>query len=250
MAVIKAVTFDFWDTLVKDDSDEPKRAALGLPTKPQARLQLLVDEIVRYHPQIGVERIAEAFAEANRRFNRSWKEAHVTPTVDERLGVVYEALEILPTPGFEDVVRKVEEMEVIVPPDFAPEAEEALAELASEYALGIISDTIHTPGRGIRLLLRRQGLLPHFNCLIFSDEIGAAKPSRRVFEKAAEALGLPPARIVHVGDRESNDVEGPLAAGMSAVLFTGLVERGGGETRAHAVCSDFRALPAAIRRLG
>ena len=29
--MIQAVTFDFWDTLVIDDSDEPARAARGLP---------------------------------------------------------------------------------------------------------------------------------------------------------------------------------------------------------------------------
>ncbi len=34
---IAAITFDFWDTLAADDSDEPKRAALGLPAKAQAR---------------------------------------------------------------------------------------------------------------------------------------------------------------------------------------------------------------------
>ncbi|MCP4360187.1 MAG: hypothetical protein GY796_19440 [Chloroflexi bacterium] len=39
--MIKAITFDFWDTLVFDDSDEPKRAALGLPGKAETRLQLL-----------------------------------------------------------------------------------------------------------------------------------------------------------------------------------------------------------------
>ena len=29
--MIKAVTFDLWDTIVHDNSDEPKRAARGPP---------------------------------------------------------------------------------------------------------------------------------------------------------------------------------------------------------------------------
>ena len=29
-SMIEAITFDFWDTIAIDDSDEPKRAALGL----------------------------------------------------------------------------------------------------------------------------------------------------------------------------------------------------------------------------
>ncbi|GIT27925.1 MAG: hypothetical protein CM1200mP41_39690 [Gammaproteobacteria bacterium] len=31
--MIKAVTFDLWDTVIHDDSDEPKRAAQGLRSK-------------------------------------------------------------------------------------------------------------------------------------------------------------------------------------------------------------------------
>ena len=50
--MIKAITFDFWDTLVIDDSDEAKRATQGLSTKVETRLQLLIAEITRHH-QIG-----------------------------------------------------------------------------------------------------------------------------------------------------------------------------------------------------
>ena len=35
--MLKAITFDFWDTIVQDDSDEPKRKQQGLPTKSEAR---------------------------------------------------------------------------------------------------------------------------------------------------------------------------------------------------------------------
>ena len=37
--MIKAVTFDLWDTIVHDDSDEPKRKAKGLRTKKAERRQ-------------------------------------------------------------------------------------------------------------------------------------------------------------------------------------------------------------------
>ena len=39
--MIKAVTFDLWDTMVHDDSDEPKRAARGLRSKREERRHLL-----------------------------------------------------------------------------------------------------------------------------------------------------------------------------------------------------------------
>ena len=72
--------------------------------------------------------------------------------------------------------------------------------------MGVISDTIHTNGRGLRHLLRQQGILQYFDYFVFSDEVGASKPSTAVFHQAALGLGLPPQQIVHVGDRESNDV--------------------------------------------
>ena len=39
--MIKAVTFDLWDTMVVDESDEPKRAAQGLRSKRDERRHLV-----------------------------------------------------------------------------------------------------------------------------------------------------------------------------------------------------------------
>jgi putative hydrolase of the HAD superfamily len=92
-------------------------------------------------------------------------------------------------------------------------------------------------------------LLRHFSFVVFSDEIGAAKPAPIVFQRAAEGLGVPLADIVHVGDRESNDVAGPLATGMRAVLYTGVVDRDSANTQANAICRHFAELPEIIKGL-
>ncbi|MBE7468958.1 MAG: hypothetical protein DPW09_03365 [Anaerolineae bacterium] len=247
--MIQAVTFDFWDTIVADDSDEPKRAAQGLLSKPAARLRLFTEEISRHHPDIPAERIAEAFKYANQRFNHYWKNEYVTPSVAARLQEGYAFLEITYTPGFDTLVQEIEEMELRLPPDFAPGVHEALAALAAKYKLGIISDTIHTTGRGLRHLLESQGLLSHFSHFVFSDEVGASKPAPVVFEQAAQGLGVPLAQIVHVGDRESNDIAGPLAVGMQAILYTGVIDRGSATTQASAICRHFADLPGIIEQL-
>ncbi len=248
--MIQTITFDFWDTIVADDSDEPKRAARGLPPKPVARLQLLTDEITRHHPDIPPERVAEAFAHANERFRHFWKNEYITPTVANRLLEAYNFLGLNVTPGFDEIVREIEEMEVHIPPDFAPGVHESLAELARHYQLGIISDAIHTSGRGLRQLLASQDLLRHFSYLVFSDEVGASKPAPLVFEQAARGLGVPLSDIVHVGDRESNDIAGPLAMGMKAILYIGVIDRrNSGSTRANTICRHFADLPAIIKEL-
>ena len=247
--MLQAITFDFWDTLVADDSDEPKRQARGLPTKAETRLQLLSDEIARHHAEITRGQIATAFKHANDTFNHAWKIEHHTPTVATRLKYAYEFLQIGLTPGFADVVRAVEEMEVEIPPDFCAGVNDALAQLARQYKLGIVSDTIHTPGRGIRRLLETQNILHHFSFCVFSDQVGASKPKPIVFERASAGLGVPLANIAHVGDSESNDVDGPLALGMRAILFTGAIDRGSVHTRAHAVCNNFAELPGVVSKL-
>jgi hypothetical protein len=48
---IKAVTFDLWDTIVHDDSDEPKRKAQGLRSKKAARRHLLWQALDRHQPR-------------------------------------------------------------------------------------------------------------------------------------------------------------------------------------------------------
>jgi hypothetical protein len=48
--MIEAITFDFWDTIAIDDSDEPKRAALGLPSKPESRIQMFAARVTANHP--------------------------------------------------------------------------------------------------------------------------------------------------------------------------------------------------------
>ncbi len=250
------VTFDFWDTLAADDSDEPKRAERGLPSKAGERMNLFADFIESRYPHISRDQASEAYQKANERFRIDWKTNHQTPAVPVRLYYAYDCLGLTPGPGeystmvgeVDELIRTIEAMEIRIPPDFAPGVHNALQILSEEYKLGIISDTIHTNGRGLRHLMRQQGILQYFDYFVFSDEVGASKPSTTVFRQAALGLGLPPQKIVHIGDRESNDIDGPLSIGMRAILYTGIVDNGSQKTRANAVCRDLRDLPPIIHR--
>jgi putative hydrolase of the HAD superfamily len=255
--MIQAVTFDFWDTIAIDDSDELKRAQMGLPSKAEARIQLFVDHMRRHYPHVPGEQVEEAYRVANERFRHDWHQEHRTPTVVQRIHFAYEALGLAPEPGHwarlirevDELARDLETMEVRIAPDFAPGIQRMLDQLAGEYRLGIISDTIHTTGRGIRHLLYQQGLLPYFSFFVFSDEVGASKPSHKVFRHASQQVGLPPQLMLHIGDRESNDVDGPLALGMRAILYTGIIDRGSAYSRATAICRNYGALPELVRRM-
>ena len=56
-----------------------------------------------------------------------------------------------------------------------------------------------------------------FDDIVVSAEVGVAKPAARIFQLAAERLGLPPAACVFVDDWDKN-VEAAREVGMQAVL--------------------------------
>ncbi|GAB4325056.1 MAG: hypothetical protein Kow0069_30990 [Promethearchaeota archaeon] len=109
------------------------------------------------------------------------------------------------------------------PPEFAPGLEETLRQLKDRgYLLGFVSNTSVTPGATFRELFARRGLLDLFDSLTFSDEVLLLKPNPRVFELAAERLGVATGQLLHVGDGPLTDVEGAQAAGALGAAYTGL----------------------------
>jgi len=67
---IGAVTFDLWNCLFVDDSDEPKRAAAGLPPKPVTR-RALVHEALNRHAPIARETVDLAYNVTDAAFPQS-----------------------------------------------------------------------------------------------------------------------------------------------------------------------------------
>lgn len=246
--MVGAVTFDLWDTLVVDDSDEAARRTSGLPSKAEARSQAFVAEVRAWH-DVPEDRARAALDAANEAFRQAWKVEHRTPHVADRLRDALSRLDLSPTPGFDALVETFASMEVVHPPRPCDGVVDALESLAGRYRLGIVSDAIVTPGSHLRRILGLHDLLRFFDVFVFSDEAGASKPSPRVFELAAEGLGVRPAALIHVGDREANDVAGPHGVGARAILYTGAVDRGADRTRADAVARHLREVPALVDRL-
>jgi putative hydrolase of the HAD superfamily len=246
---IKAITFDLWDTLVHDDSDEPKRKAQGLLPKKQRRRQILWQALDQ-RETIDRERVSLAYDVADAAFNKVWHDQHVTWPIATRLEIILVGLQRgLPESEFSDVVRAHEVMEVDIPPDLIAGCAAALQELSERYQLAIVSDAIVSPGRCLRQLLEKHAIRKYFTGFAFSDEVGHSKPHRSMFESAARQLGVQFEEMVHIGDRDHNDIQGPHALGMKAVLFTATRAMDKNKTQADAICTDYRQLPGIIERL-
>ena len=249
MGTIKAISFDLWDTLVIDDSDEAKRAGRGLRSKFDERRHLLWEALNAAAP-IDLEAVHRAYNVGDAAFNKVWKEQHITWPIAERLRVILNGLgRELPEDSFNAVVRAHEEMEVEIPPDAMPGAAPVLERLAKRYKLCVVSDAIVSPGSCLRRLLENHGLARFFSGFAFSDEVAHSKPHRSMFESVAGQLGVEIGEMLHVGDRDHNDVKGPQRLGMKAILFTASNDMDKSTTTADAICESFDELEAAIDQL-
>jgi putative hydrolase of the HAD superfamily len=245
---LRALTFDLWDTIIHDDSDEPKRAAAGLPSKREERRRLVWQALDQQAP-LPFQEVLLAYNTADAAFNKAWKELHVTWPIEQRLDLILQGLGRSKPPGWDAVVDAHQRMEITIAPDAIPGCAKALEELSAQFPLAIVSDAIVSPGWALRDLLELHGLKRFFSAFAFSDEVGRSKPDRAMFHSAAEQLGVPLTNLLHVGDRDHNDVRGPHALGMRAVLFTATRDVDATHTRADAICSSWNDLPAVIRRL-
>jgi putative hydrolase of the HAD superfamily len=246
---IGAVTFDLWDCLFCDETDEPKRAAAGRPTKAQERRALLHAALNKQAP---IDRSITdlAYDVTDAAFRKVWHDEHVTWSVRERMLVTLAGLgRSLPEEDLAELVDRHERMELEFQPNPAPGALEALRALHGKYKLAIVSDAIFTPGRNLRALLDGAGMLSCFDHFVFSDEIGHSKPHPSVFESVAEAFGVPLSSIVHIGDRPHNDIGGPHAVGARGVLLTVVKQRPLDGHAPDAVCDDYARLPEILAAL-
>jgi putative hydrolase of the HAD superfamily len=97
-----------------------------------------------------------------------------------------------------------------------PDAFELLQDLRSAgFRLGIISNF------DLRLyeILKHVGVSGLFEHVVVSSQVGADKPSPRIFEEALCQFGVEPPEVLHVGDDEGADGEGARALGIQTFIL-------------------------------
>ncbi|PUE48923.1 HAD family hydrolase [Limnohabitans sp. 2KL-1] len=91
--------------------------------------------------------------------------------------------------------------------------------------------------------VHRVGIGQHFHASVSAQSLGVAKPDLRVFVAGAQAAGVAPHEVLHIGDDAHADCVGALAAGMQVAWLN----REGhdwthGDTRPHLEVRDLHAL--------
>jgi FMN phosphatase YigB (HAD superfamily) len=90
-------------------------------------------------------------------------------------------------------------------------------ENGNKLKLGLISNA--GDGEAIRQFIERNNLEGYFLSIIISEEVGYAKPWKRIFEMALKEMDITPERSVYIGDRYKIDVLGARNAGMHSVYI-------------------------------
>lgn len=244
---LRAVTVDLWGTLLleppgSDDRHKGRRLA----------------EFQRILDGAGVAASADALDRGYRDcaafLNQLWLQNRDTP-VEDHVRVILRALdpdapERLPAETLRALADAYADAILAAPPALADGAAAALESLARQgYTLCLVSNTMRTPGRALRQVLRQYGVLGHFAHLAFSDECGVRKPEPEIFRRTLKAVGVAPAEAVHVGDDPVLDVEGARRAGMRVIQVT--LERPPwfGRQRPHVAIRTLAELPEAVAKL-
>lgn len=205
----RAVTFDCWNTLLVEE-DWPAAHAI--------RVTALHDVAAEAGLDVAWEAAGRAFDAAWGRHQELWR-AGVASGAREIAGWGLEEFGLATAgPAFEHLVALFEETSHTSHVKALNGARELLGTLAAAgVPCGLVCDTGLTPGRQVRRLLDRAGLLEALTTQIFSDELGVPKPAGIAFASALEPLGIAPEHALHVGDLRRTDVAGARAIGMRTV---------------------------------
>ncbi len=202
------MTFDCWGTLIYE-RDRHSGARM--------REELFARTLREHGIETTDEESTTALNQAWRRHWQEWLAGVSTDAIDiarwglEAFGIEERELAERLGRGLQEVALGQE----VIALEGAGETLERLAQRDVRRAL--ICDTGFSPGRVVRQLLDRVGLLRWLEVLVFSDEAGMPKPHAPVFRAALDGLESAAGSTLHVGDLLRTDVAGAREIGMGTI---------------------------------
>ncbi len=238
---LKALTIDFWNTIADGSSGQSQRAnrrhrmileTAGLPadTEHVARVAATEKAVVATYEEQRV--IHQNATNAHSLLLQIFSELNVTPEDHDvtRLAQIFQH-------GMDEA-----------PPSLAPNAERVLPQLAREFRLAIISDTLYAPGSVISGYLEARGLRDCFGAFVYSDATGVVKPHPLAFRTALDTLEMDPENAAHIGDLVRTDIKGAKDAGMQAIQYTGIWTDRNSGALPDTLLADWADLPDLLRK--
>ena len=240
--MLKAITFDFWQTLYAD-SEENWRKRQAVRTK---KCHAYLDN---HGYTCKLDDVSFGLDEAYNVVSTLWYQ-HRGVSVKRCMLRFAEVLELqLEEADLDQLVACLGAAFLETPPILIANVKPVVSRLSENYPLGIISDSALTPGSFARQLMDRDGILQFFSAFTFSDETEYTKPEVPQFHSTLAQLKAEPAEAVHIGDIFRTDIVGAKNAGMKAIRFTGFNKSETNDTLSDAVVDDYQQLETVIAEL-
>ena len=228
------LTFDYWDTLY---------AAVSVPERVAERRGIIGELLRTLGREVSSGDLARLYQASAAEADRWWREEHRGYSTSDRIRWMLTQLQIERPETCEHIARAVDAVDrtmIDYPPALIDGAAAAIRELARHFRLAVVSDTGFVTGRAQDAILERDGIRQYFVATVYSMDVGHAKPRPEPFLTALAALGVEPARAIHIGDIERTDVAGALNVGMRAIRADFM--RGGGSSAAEYVATGYDEL--------
>ncbi len=197
--MIKAVTFDFGETLATGKLDA----------------ETYREGLLNYLHSLGYEISEAALRGAIGGMLSKLKRMHAKNLelkFEEVYAGVLSKLGVPPREEFLDHVYQLYSVNFYS--EIVPGAERVLRILHPKYKLAVISNATSNLCRRI---LRENSLEKLFQVVVISRDLGIRKPDPRIFHYTLERLRVKPDEAVHVGDSIEQDIIGAKRAGLKAV---------------------------------
>lgn len=211
---LRAVGFDLWETLVTNSPEATELQRV-------LRTARVAETLAAHRQQVPPELVDAAY-------RRTWEQCHElywsrdldVPT-RRQIEILLAALELTSTHELAEALERAYAEAILDHlPAVVEGAREALEWCRSRsLRVGLVSNTGRTPGSVLRTVLQRLGLEERIDVMVFSNEVGACKPSEKIFGRLLEDLGTEPVETVFVGDNLEADVAGAQLLGMRGVHF-------------------------------
>lgn len=228
--MIRAVSFDFWFTIVTTDKEGDNRVN-------EIRKDGLEKLFVHYGIPIESDQIIPKMLQAKEKIIQIKKDQGFVDFSSRHVQIPYLFEFLSPEiPLYlsrsKPILKEklLDEFSVIVTQALLSHKPPLISNIkvAIEYVkqqglkAGIVSNTGLTMGKSLRNILDDYEILHHFDSIIFSDEVELMKPNPKIFQILATQLDVYPSEIIHVGDTIFADIVGARKAGFhEGILFLG-----------------------------
>ncbi|HUV30372.1 MAG TPA: HAD family hydrolase [Acidobacteriota bacterium] len=208
----KAIIFDLGSTLIEYEAvpwDELSAVCVAAARTELVRKGISLpgqEEFIAAFDQV-----RQAYRERAQSDLTEWNVLQVAAGLFEAIGVRYDEplLQVFFDAYYVPVGEQLFAFEDTVP---------TLQTLRGQFpVIGLVSNTVFPEEAHLREL-DRFGISPYLDFTLFSSTFKLRKPHPDIFYRAANLAGYAPSECVYVGDRYVEDVQGPNAVGMPAVL--------------------------------